>query len=61
MTFDYYDDLDGAIFRRPHGGYTAVRDILTGHRWKLYRGDGLKPVIFGSRISADHLPPDAQP
>jgi hypothetical protein len=61
--YDYFEG-DNAFFRRPAGPQwelSGVQDVWTRDGWKPYTGDPLKPVVFGSQISADALPPAARP
>ncbi len=46
-----YFDLDGAYFRRADGlGTRSVDDVLHEGEWKPYRGDCLRPALFGDQI-----------
>lgn len=49
-----YFEREGAYFRRDDSlGHVGVHDVRHGDQWVPFEGDGLKPVHYGDRVSAE--------
>ena len=58
--YDFYEQ-DGAYFRaRAEVENRYVEEVWTPNGWEPYRGDGLKPVVYGNHISSTELPNEAR-